>query len=260
MAGIEPVFGEGARRRSGSLSDTDSLCSSTLRPKPGSNRLPSLITDTELVSSISNPDLSCTSNGYIETPIGRGISTRLQVRGGNGNAELKSQHATKSCTNLINDLEQWLLMIKVSPPPSPEEILDGYESFKRRVQRTYQEAMLQRVDLKLTFHISDLQTKLEKVKQRAERSLRKENHRLNDRQSVDSDIDVDNIFGPSGGQSDPPVTQNEVESILTSETISVASEREREPLRSSLINDVSEIRELINKSLNGNPPLTTPSN
>ena len=114
--------------------------------------------------------------------------------------------------------------------------------------------MLQRVDLKLTFHISDLQTKLEKVKQRAERSLRKENHRLNDRQSVDSDIDVDNIFGPSGGQSDPPVTQNEVESILTSETISVASEREREPLRSSLINDVSEIRELINKSLNGNPP------
>ena len=113
MAGNEPVFGKGARRRSGSLSDTDSLCSSTLKPKPGSNRLPSLITDIELVSSISNPDLSCTSNGYNETPIGRGISTRLQVRGGKGNAEFKSQHATQSCTNLITDLEQWLLMIKM---------------------------------------------------------------------------------------------------------------------------------------------------
>ena len=117
MAGIEPEFEQGARRRSGSLSDPDSPCNSTVRPNSGSNRSPSLITDTELVSSLSNPDLSRTSNGYIETPIGRGISTRLQVRGGNGNAELKSQHATKSCTNLINDLEQWLLMIKVSPPP-----------------------------------------------------------------------------------------------------------------------------------------------
>ena len=138
MAGIEPEFEKGARRRSGSLSDPDSLCSSTLKPNSGSNRPPSLITDTELVSSISNPDLSRTSNGYIETPIGRGISTRLQVRGGNGNAELRSQRAAKSCTNLITDIEQWLLLIKDSPPPSTEEILDSYESFKRRVQRTYQ--------------------------------------------------------------------------------------------------------------------------
>ena len=216
MAGIEPVFGEGARRRSGSLSDTDSLCSSTLRPKPGSNRLPSLITDTELVSSISNPDLSCTSNGYIETPIGRGISTRLQVRGGNGNAELRSQCAAKSCTNLITDIEQWLLLIKDSPPPSTEEILDSYESFKRRVQRTYQEAMLQRVDIKLTFHISELQTKLEKVKQRAERSLRKENPRLNDRHSMDSDIEVDNMLDLSGDHSVPPLDCNEIGEAIES--------------------------------------------
>ena len=115
MAGIVPVFGEGVRRRSGSLSDTDCMQSSTLKPKPGSNRPHSLITDTELVSSISYPYLSLTSNGYIETPIGRGISTRLQVRGGNGNAESRSQRATKSCTNLITDLEQWLHMIKMSP-------------------------------------------------------------------------------------------------------------------------------------------------
>ena len=111
------MFGEDARRRSGSLSDTEHMCSSTLRPKPGSNRPPSLITDTELVSSISNPDLSLTSNGYIETPIGHGISTSLQVRGGNGNAESRSQRATKSCTNLITDLEQWLHLVKVSPLP-----------------------------------------------------------------------------------------------------------------------------------------------
>ena len=58
--------------------------------------------------------------------------------------------------------------------------------------------MLQRVDIKLMFHISDLQTKLEKVKQRTEGSLRKENPQLSDRQSEDSDIDIDNIFGPSG--------------------------------------------------------------
>ena len=90
------------------------MCSST---KPGSNRPPSLITDTELMSSIANPDLSLSSNGYIEMPIGRGISTRLQVRGGNGNVESRFQRATKSCTNLITDLEQWLHLIKVSPPP-----------------------------------------------------------------------------------------------------------------------------------------------
>ena len=54
------------------------------------------------------------------------------------------------------------------------------------------------------------------------------------------------------------ISQNEVgeavESILNSETISVESEREHEPPRSSLINDVSEIRELINKSLNSTHP------
>ena len=79
MTGIEPVFGEGARRRSGSLSDTDRLCSSTLRPKLGSNRPPSLITDTELVCSISNPDLSLTSNGYIERHTGHGILWNIYI-------------------------------------------------------------------------------------------------------------------------------------------------------------------------------------
>ena len=112
MAAIEPVFGQGVCQQLGSMSDTDRMCSSTLKPKPGSNRPPSLITDTKLVSSISNPDLS-----PIETPIGRGTSTRLQVRGGNGNAESRSQRATKSCTNFITDLEQWLHMIKMSTPP-----------------------------------------------------------------------------------------------------------------------------------------------
>ena len=263
MAGIEPEFEKGARRRSGSLSDPDSLCSSTLKPNSGSNRPPSLITDTELVSSISNPDLSRTSNGYIETPIGRGISTRLQVRGGNGNAELRSQRAAKSCTNLITDIEQWLLLIKDSPPPSTEEILDSYESFKRRVQRTYQEAMLQRVDIKLTFHISELQTKLEKVKQRAERSLRKENPRLNDRHSMDSDIEVDNMLDLSGDHSVPPLGCNEigetVESPINPEVMNSEFNREHELPRFNLSNNVSEIRDLINKSLNSTPPPPPPS-
>ena len=122
--------------------------------------------------------------------------------------------------------------------------------------------MLQRVDIKLTFHISDLQTKLEKVKQRPESSLRKENPRLSDRQCLDSDIDIDNIFGPSGGQSDPLIIQDEViealELILNSETIIIESEKEKELPRANLIDDVSKIRELNNRSLNTTPPWPPP--
>ena len=123
--------------------------------------------------------------------------------------------------------------------------------------------MLQRVDIKLTFHISELQTKLEKVKQRAERSLRKENPRLNDRHSMDSDIEVDNMLDLSGDQSVPPLGCNEigetVESPVNPEVMSTEFNREHEIPRSNLSNYVSEIRDLINKSLNNTPPPPLPT-
>ena len=103
---------------------------------------------------------------------------------------------------------------------------------------------------------------LEKVKQRAERSLRKENPRLNDRHSMDSDIEVDNMLDLSGDHSVPPLDCNEIgeaiESPLDPEVMSTEFYREHVLPRSNLINDVSEIRELINKSLYSTPPPLPP--
>ena len=68
------------------MSDKERINNTALNPKGHPLRDPSLITDTEILSHNSNPDLSSTGNDFIETPIGRGPSTRLQVgrEGGGG--------------------------------------------------------------------------------------------------------------------------------------------------------------------------------
>ena len=62
-------------------------------------------------------------------------------------------------------------MMQTLPTPNLNVILDGYDRFKICIQHVYKEAMLRWVDMNLMFHLSDLLTKLYKVKQRAEQNI-----------------------------------------------------------------------------------------
>ena len=75
--------------------------------------------------------------------------------------------------------------------------MDGYERFKRRIQRASEEAILRRLSTQFTFQLSDLLVKLQALKKKAERRDRQELNNLRTRSSTttnDSEDEDDNVF------------------------------------------------------------------
>ena len=75
--------------------------------------------------------------------------------------------------------------------------MDGYERFKRRIQRASEEAILRRLSTHFTFQLSDLLVKLQALKKKAERRDRRELNNLGARSSTttnDSEDEDDNVF------------------------------------------------------------------
>ena len=58
------------------------------------------------------------------------------------------------------------------PPPELLTIVEGYERFKRHIQRAFEEAILRRLSIQYTVQLSDLLVKLQTLKTRAERRER----------------------------------------------------------------------------------------
>ena len=63
--------------------------------------------------------------------------------------------------------------MKASPPPDLLVVLDGYEQFKRRVQRVSEEAILRRLSSEYTFQLSGLLVQMQTLKKRAEKHDRR---------------------------------------------------------------------------------------
>jgi len=84
--------------------------------------------------------------------------------------------------------------------------VDGYERFKRRIQRASEEAILRRLSTHFTFQLSDLLVKLQALKKKAERRDRRELNNVRTRSSTttnDSEDEDDNVF--SQVQTPPPL-------------------------------------------------------
>ena len=75
--------------------------------------------------------------------------------------------------------------------------MDGYERFKRRIQRASEEAILRRLSTQYNFQLSDLLVKLQTLRKKAERRDRRELNNLRTRSSTttdNSEDEDDNVF------------------------------------------------------------------
>ena len=199
-----PVGGDptsGSRTRSISESEADRISSAVLLLDPClsseiQNQSPILGRSLTLELSRSNPNISPPGSGLIDTPIGVGLGTRLQTRN-NPRLLLQQEKAEKICKDLIKDVEIWIVAMKSPPPPELLTIVDGYECFKRHIQRASEEAILRRLSTQFTFQLSDLLVKLQALKKKAERRDRQELNNLRTRSSTttnDSEDEDDNVF------------------------------------------------------------------
>ena len=160
-----PLSQQGNRKRSSSESDADRISTAVLN---SNNQNVEFAIPEGLDVSISNPNISDQGSGLIDTPMGIGLGTRLRVRQNPEQNERKNR-AEKSCYNLITDIKSWVELMSASPLPDLLEVNEGYQRFKRRIQRTTQEAILRRVSNSVLCEISGLQVRIKALKTRAER-------------------------------------------------------------------------------------------
>ena len=76
-------------------------------------------------------------------------------------------------------------------------MVEGYEKFKRRIQRSSEEAILRRLSTQYTFQLSDYLVQLQTLKKRAERRERRDLNNLISRPSTSTDESEDeeeNVF------------------------------------------------------------------
>ena len=158
----------GSRTRSVSESDSNDILSAVQNLEAKSAETPDPKSGTGQNSSTSNWNLSPSGsdNGYMETPMGTGPGTRALVR--NNTKILERQHKVEmECNNLKRDIEIWIELMSASPAPELSVVLDGYERFKRRIQRTSLEAILKRLPSHYTFALSGLQVNILRIRKKA---------------------------------------------------------------------------------------------
>ena len=135
------MFGNGERTRSVSESETNRISPAVLTFE--SNNIPP-------------------GSGLLKTPLGVGLGTHFQVQNDPLQLERKSR-VERDCNNLKKDIEQWIILMKASPSPDFLVVLDGYEQFKRRIQRVSEEAILRRLSSEYTFQLSVLLVQLQSL-------------------------------------------------------------------------------------------------
>ena len=128
----------GARMRSVSESETDRISSAVL--VLDSNKSPILNPQLDIELTRSSLNISPPGSGLIETPLGVGLGTHFQVRNSPLLLERKSK-AERDFNNLRKEIEQWIILMKASPPPDLLVVLEGYERFKRRISALYFSAL-----------------------------------------------------------------------------------------------------------------------
>ena len=225
------------RKRSVSESDSDRISSAVRLLDQDTN--PQIISLSPPLRDIdnleltrSNPNISPLGSGMIETPLGVGLGTRFQARN-NPRALEQQSRAEKMCKDLFRDLDIWIPSMKSSPPPELLVIVEGYERFKRRIQRSSEEAILRRLSTQYTFQLSDYLVQLQTLKKRAERRERRDLNNLISRPSTSTDESGDeeeNVFYDNIPPPDNPGDniQSDADNILPPPVEHVEPEPEKE--------------------------------
>jgi len=218
--------------------------------------------------SRSNPNISPPGSGLIETPLGVGLGTRFQTRN-NPRLIEQQERAEKACKDLKKDIEIWITAMKASPPPELLTVVEGYERFKRRIQRASEEAILRRLSTQYNFQLSDLLVKLQTLKTRAERRERRDLNNLATAPSTSTDNseDEEDIVFDEDIQPPPPSLQS-IDNIQTltgepaeSHPTHTEPEPDKEitilspnPGKSPLVKSLDEIINVVKNSHQGESP------
>ena len=102
------------------------------------------------------------------------MGTRLQLRKVGG-ITAKQEKALKECESLIKEIDKWLLEVNAEPIINIDKIYEGAESFKKKVSRVSQEALIRLVDRTIVDKLASRQISVEKIRKKAEREERKQN-------------------------------------------------------------------------------------
>ena len=97
----------GNRRRSLSESEADELTTNPIDPLLPNEGL-NLVPLPRLSQVGSHPNLSCSGQGFISTPINEGVNTRLGSRRINDNLHIR---VVDEYQKLQNQIHQWMLLI-----------------------------------------------------------------------------------------------------------------------------------------------------
>ena len=146
MAGIGERNREGNRKRSLSESDSDKISGLSLGPNSPTNCNPDLNIEPDCNIYRSNPNLYSPEDLYIETPVGGGKGTRLQLKR-SGGLNLKHDKALKDCNNLIKEIEKWIHENSDVESLSLDSVYEIVMKFKKQIARVSQEALIRLVDI-----------------------------------------------------------------------------------------------------------------
>ena len=198
MSGTSGKSREGNRTRSLSESDSERISDASFTPEPPPDHNPGLISNIDSYVRNSNPNLTTNPGVLLETPVGVGMGTRLQLRKVGG-ITAKQEKALKECESLIKEIDKWLLEVNAEPVINIDKIYEGAESFKKKVSRVSQEALIRLVDRTIVDKLASRQISVEKIRKKAEREERKQNqgNLLNPPPSLSSISDQDDTFQPA---------------------------------------------------------------
>ncbi len=177
MAGISEGNREGSRKRSCSESDSDKISGLSFGPDSPTNRNPDLDIHPDHINYRSNPNLHSPEDLYIETPVGGGRGTRLQLKR-LGGFNIKHERALKECNSLINEVEKWISDTNENDSLCLDTIYEGFLKFKKRIARVSQEALIRLVDRKVVDQLAELQIRIESLRKRAEKQDRRKDQRI----------------------------------------------------------------------------------
>ena len=101
--------------------------------------------------------------------------------------------------------------------------MEGYERFKRRIQRVSEEAILRRLSTQYTFQLSDYLVKLQTLRTRAERRERRDLNNLISRASTSTDEsegEDENVFDDDCSPPPSPCSGDNIQTVTEGSSVS----------------------------------------
>ena len=142
----------GNRRRSLSESEADELTTNPIDPLLSNEGL-NLIPLPRLSQGGSHPNLSCSGQGFISTPINEGANTRLGSRRINDNLHIR---VVEEYQNLQNQIHQWMILISSDRQTDKDDIERVAETFIKRINELDQGCLIKKIDFKVHANILQL--------------------------------------------------------------------------------------------------------